>query len=104
MSVSIVRTGLLFALSALAVTGCETGRTTKLHGAYLELSDVSTHPTPHYDAAQISGIPPVPGSPTGAGADGYQPLSDSDARKGPGAEEGKASAPRTGWSNGFVRQ
>jgi hypothetical protein len=103
-SSSIVRTALLLAASALALTGCETGRTTKLHGEYLMLNDVSARPTPHHEALQAIGIPPVPGSPTGAGSDGYQPLSDSAARQSPGAEEGKAAAPRTAWSNGFVRQ
>jgi hypothetical protein len=51
---------------------------------------VSTTDKPEMaNAAQATGQPPVPGSPTAAGADGLQPLNDSEAHNSIGSEEGR---------------
>ena len=86
-------------------TGCETGRTNKLHAPVLGLSDVTTtsKPDPAY-AANPEGIPPVPGSPTAAGPDGKQPLNSSSARTSPGTEHGMATPPAGQDKDPFVRQ
>lgn len=102
---SVVWTGSLLALGILMMTGCETGRGTKLHARYLHLSDSTTIAPRSFDTVEVAlRNPPVPGSPTASGEDGHQPLNDRDARKALGSEEGKASPPRTTVSNGFIRQ
>jgi hypothetical protein len=96
--------GVLCAAS-LALSGCETGRVNKLHSSHDAVSDVTTvpHPDPQY-ASVSTGNPPVPDSPTAAGPDGLQPLNDSQARRSPGAEEGKPTPPRKQEKDRFVRQ
>jgi hypothetical protein len=102
---SVVQAGSLLALGILMMTGCETGRGTKLHARFLHLSDTTTVPSRSSEPVQVAvSNPLVPGSPTASGEDGRQPLNDSDARKAAGAEEGKAALPRTNLSNGFIRQ
>jgi len=95
----------LFALCALALTGCETTRTNKLHSRFEAVSDLTTvpHPNPQF-ASVATGIPPVPGSPTAAGPDGLQPANDSQARSGPGSEKGIPMAPREQPTDKFIRQ
>jgi hypothetical protein len=95
----------LLALSALVLTGCETTRVNKRHASFESVSDISTtpHPDPHY-ASVSTGIPPVPGSPTAAGADGVQPLNDDEARHSPGSEKGMPTPPRQQDADRFVRQ
>jgi hypothetical protein len=95
-----------FAVSAglLFTAGCETGRTNKQHEHYA-ISDEST--TGKQDAAfagATGGQPPVPGSPTAAGADGKQPYDDLQARAGEGAEEGMSPPPATQPKDAFQRQ
>jgi len=87
------------------LSGCETGRVNKLHAPSEHLSDVTTvpHQQPRYATAS-EGIPPVPGSPTGAGADGRQPSNDSEARKSPGSEKGRPTPPRQQDKDRFIRQ
>ena len=98
-----------FVLIAAAVgfvaTGCETGRTNKAHSPALHLSDVTTtgKPDPAY-VANGEGIPPVPGSPTAAGANGKQPFNSGWARPSPGAEHGIAAPPARQDKDRFVRQ
>jgi hypothetical protein len=91
--------------ASLALCGCETGRVTKVHSAADAIADVSTtpHPDPQY-ASVATGNPPVPGSPTAAGPDGLQPAFDSQARKSPGAEEGRPTPPRRQEPDRFIRQ
>ena len=95
----------LFAITAIAVTGCETTRGNKLHAPFEHVSDITTvpHQNPKY-ASIATGIPPVPGSPTAAGSDGLQPSQDGDARKDPGAEKGIPMYPREQAKDRFVRQ
>ncbi len=50
------------------------------------------------------GQPPVPGSPTAAGADGKQPYDDAMARSGPGAEHGSATPPSVQAKDNFQKQ
>jgi hypothetical protein len=84
------RAVLMTAAGLLLITGCETGRTNKAHAEWQEVSDVNTTGKPDLSkAAPATGQPPVPGSPTAAGPDGLQPMDDSQARVGPGAEEGR---------------
>lgn len=89
----------------MLATGCETGRYNKKHAAADHISDVTTtgHPDPSL-AADASGQPPVPGSPTAAGIDGRQPYNDDEARAGLSAEEGKAAAPNRNHAEAFQRQ
>ena len=54
--------------------------------------------------ASGEGQPPVPGSPTAAGADGKQPYNSLDARPGLGAEHGMATPPAAQNKDRFVRQ
>ncbi len=105
MRSATVALGLFGALAVFTLTGCETGRVNKLHAAFEHASDVTTvaHPLPQY-ATVAEGVPPVPGSPTGAGTDGHQPYNDSEARKSPGSEKGIASWPRRQPVDKFVRQ
>ena len=92
-------------LAMMVTTGCETGTTAKTLSCTFHLSDVSTSPILHPGSTQKAiGLPPVPGSPVAAGADGYQPANDDEARPSPGSEEGKAMLPRMHLSNGFQRQ
>jgi hypothetical protein len=95
----------LFVLCTLALCGCETTRTNKMHSRFEAMSDVTTvpHPDPQY-ASVATGIPPVPGSPTGAGPDGLQPVNDNRARTGPGTEKGIPTYPREQPVDRFVRQ
>jgi hypothetical protein len=95
----------LFALSALALAGCETTRGNKLHAPFEHMSDITTtpHPNPKY-ASIATGIPPVPGSPTAAGPDGMQPLNDAEARVDPGSEKGIPMYPREQPKDRFIRQ
>jgi len=95
----------LFAIAALAATGCETGRTSKVHSPLMYASDVTTtgKPLPEY-ASVATGQPPVPGSPTAAGADGRQPMHDYEARKSLGVEEGLPTPPREQKKDRFIRQ
>jgi hypothetical protein len=97
--------GALCAVASLALSGCETGRVNKLHSACDYASDIATvpHQDPQY-ASVAEGIPPVPGSPVAAGADGLQPSNDGDARKSPGAEKGTPTAPREQPRDSFIRQ
>ena len=92
-------------LLALAVTGCETGRTDKAHAHWQMVADVNTttkpKPSPGSEdkqgaqaTAEVKGQPPVPGSPTAAGEDGNQPADDKDARPSPATERGEAAPPR----------
>ncbi|HZD50742.1 MAG TPA: hypothetical protein VE178_18500 [Silvibacterium sp.] len=93
------------AAASLFAAGCETGRTTKLHSEASLTSDVTTtgKQDPNY-MANGEGLPPVPGSPTGAGADGKQPYDSSYARPSPGAEHGMAAPPAEQDKDAFVRQ
>lgn len=95
----------LLALTTLALAGCETTRGNKLHAPFEHMSDVTTtpHPDPKY-ATVATGIPPVPGSPTGAGADGMQPFNDGEARVDPGSEKGIPTYPREQPRDRFIRQ
>jgi hypothetical protein len=94
MPSSFLRVAFVAATGLLLITGCETGRTNKDHAPWQAVSDESTTGKPEMaTAAPAAGQPPVPGSPTAAGADGLQPLNDSEARQSPGAEEGRASPP-----------
>lgn len=99
--------GLALATAVIATfaSGCETGRGNKRHAHAARVSDITT--TSHPDqtlAADPSGLPPVPGSPTAAGPDGKQPWNDADARSSPGVEEGFASAPSQNHAEAFQRQ
>jgi hypothetical protein len=99
------RTLLLIPAALLLVTGCETGRTIKAHSSWLMLSDESTTGKPDLaKAAPATGQPPVPGSPTAAGADGLQPMNDSEARQSVGAEEGRPTPPWVQKKDPFERQ
>lgn len=101
----ILTIGVVCAAASLALTGCETGRVNKLHSPGDTVSDVSTTPHPDAQYASVSsGNPPVPGSPTAAGADGTQPMNDSAARRSPGAEEGKPTPPRAQEPDRFLHQ
>jgi len=86
-------------------TGCETGRTSKDHSALLHISDETTtgKQDPRY-VADGEGIPPVPGSPTAAGADGKQPYNSGWARSSPGSEHGAAAPPAEQKKDPFIRQ
>jgi hypothetical protein len=101
----VLAIGVVCASASLVFTGCETGRVNKLHSPADTVSDVTTaaHPDAQY-ASVATGNPPVPGSPTAAGPDGLQPRNDSQARKSPGAEEGKATPPREQVRDPFIRQ
>jgi hypothetical protein len=93
------------ALVCLALTGCETGRSNKLHASFEAASDISTTPHPNAKFASVStGIAPIPGSPTAAGPDGLQPFNDGEARKSPGSEKGIPMAPREQPKDKFIRQ
>lgn len=96
---------LLFATAVISATGCETGRTNKVHSPAIYTSDLTTtsHPQPQY-ASVATGQPPVPGSPTAAGPDGRQPMNDYEARKSPGVEEGLPTPPREQKKDPFIRQ
>lgn len=102
---ALLTAGVVCALASLTLTGCETGRSNKLHSKYDTVSDVTTvpHPDPQY-ASIATGIPPVPGSPTAAGPDGLQPINDNQARTSPGTEKGFPSAPRQQPPYKFIRQ
>lgn len=92
-------------LSGLFVTGCETGRTNKLHSPLLSVSDETTTGKQDPDlVGNPEGRPPVPGSPTAAGPDGKQPYDSAYARSGPGAEHGTATPPAEQEKDRFVRQ
>ena len=93
------------AVLSLLVAGCETGRVNKLRAPVDWGADIATvpHQDPQY-ASLSTGNPPVPGSPTAAGADGMQPTNDDEARKSPGADEGRAMAPRNQPVDRFIRQ
>lgn len=97
--------GSLALAGVLMLAGCETTRVNKLHAPFESLSDVTTVPGPNAQYASIStGIPPVPGSPTAAGADGMQPINDSEARTNPGSEKGIPMAPRMQPQDHFLHQ
>jgi len=102
---ALLTAGLVLALGALPLTGCETGRVNKLHSGYEYASDLTTvaHPNPEF-ASVASGIPPVPGSPTAAGADGMQPPNDNQARVSPGSDEGIPMSPRMQPVDRFLHQ
>lgn len=105
MRSATVALGLFGALAVFTLTGCETGRVNKLHAGFEHASDVTTIAHPHAEYGSVAkGIPPVPASPTGAGADGHQPNNDSEARKSPGVEKGIASWPRRQPVDKFIRQ
>jgi hypothetical protein len=102
--VAVVSAG-LFCVTACALSGCETGRANKLHAHFESVSDVSTTPHPESQYASVtSGLPPVPGSPTAAAANGQQPMNDNQARVDPGNEKGIPMAPREQPKDRFVRQ
>jgi len=95
----------LSAAALLLVTGCETGRTNKVHSSWQEVSDVNTTGKPDAaKAAQATGQPPVPGSPTAGGPDGLQPMNDEEARQSVGTEEGSSTPPRVQKKDAFERQ
>ena len=96
---------LVAAAAGWVATGCETGRTNKLHSPALHVSDETTtgKPDPAY-VANGEGIPPVPGSPTAAGANGKQPFDSGWARSSPGAEHGSAAPPAQQNKDRFIRQ
>jgi hypothetical protein len=99
--------GLVLAAGAafMLMTGCETGRTSKLHMQVTSVSDETT--TGKWDTAFVGnpdGQPPVPGSPTAAGPNGKQPYNDMQARAGLGAEEGIAPPPARQSRDPFERQ
>jgi hypothetical protein len=97
--------GLAAAVAGLLITGCETGRTTKQHSLAAHVSDETT--TGKQDPSYVGngeGQPPVPGSPTAAGADGKQPYDSANARPGPGAELGSATPPAEQTKDSFQRQ
>lgn len=93
------------AVTATLTTGCETGRDNKRHFHADHISDVSTtgKQNPAFPA-NPEGLPPVPGSPTAAGANGKQPYNDAEARPSPGVEEGIAAPPNYNHEDAFVRQ
>lgn len=102
---ALVSAGLLCGLAVFTLSGCETGRVNKLHAPFEHASDVTTVPHQNPKFSTVSdGIPPVPGSPTAAGSNGMQPSNDSEARKSPGAEHGKATPPREQEPDKFIRQ
>lgn len=102
---SLARTLLLTSAALLLVTGCETGRVNKDHASWQYLSDETTTGKPDLaKAVPATGQPPVPGSPTAAGADGLQPMNDDEARQSVGAEEGKPTPPREQKKDPFERQ
>ena len=104
MQLSISRAVLVVASGLLFITGCETGRTNKDHATWQAVSDETTTGKPEMASAAVTGQPPVPGSPTAAGADGLQPLNDSEARQSPGAEEGRPTPPNRNVKDAFERQ
>lgn len=105
MPSSFLRVAFVAAAGLLLISGCETGRTNKDHATWQAVSDESTTGKPEMaKAAQATGQPPVPGSPTAAGPDGLQPLNDSEARQSPGAEEGRATPPNQNVKDNFERQ
>lgn len=93
------------AVAGLLVSGCETGRTYKLHTDAAHVSDETTtsKPDPNY-VGNGEGQPPVPGSPTAAGVDGKQPFDSAYARPSPGAEHGIATPPSEQAKDSFERQ
>jgi hypothetical protein len=93
------------AVIATFTIGCETGRSNKMHAEADHINDITTtgHPDPAL-AANGEGLPPVPDSPTAAGADGKQPWNDGDARPSPGVEGGHAAAPNHNHAEAFKRQ
>jgi hypothetical protein len=102
---TLARAFLFTAAGLLLITGCETGRTNKVHAGWQEVSDMNTTGKPELaNAAPATGQPPVPGSPTAAGPDGLQPMDDSQARANVGAEEGKPTPPWTQKKDSFERQ
>jgi hypothetical protein len=102
---TFARTLLLTTAALLLVTGCETGRTNKVHSPWQAISDEGTTGKPDLaNAAPATGEPPVPGSPTAAGPDGLQPMDDSGARKSVGAEEGRPTPPWVQKKDPFERQ
>jgi hypothetical protein len=105
MQLSFTRAAFLMASSLLLITGCETGRTNKDHAIWQAISDETTTGKPEMaKATPAIGQPPVPGSPTAAGADGSQPMNDSEARQSVGAEEGTATPPNRHVKDAFERQ
>jgi len=93
------------AVAGLLVSGCETGRTYKMHSETAHVSDITTtgKPDPRY-VGNPEGQPPVPGSPTAAGADGKQPFDSTYARSSAGAEHGSAAPPAEQVKDTFERQ
>ena len=89
LSPATIALALGFAAGSVTMTGCETSRVNKVHARIENVSDVTTtgKPQPGF-RGDTQGRPPVPGSPTAAGPDGRQPLNDSEAKAGPGSEEG----------------
>lgn len=97
--------GLIGILGLVVLCGCETGRTNKLHSPFESVSDISTVPHPNQQFASIAGsVPPVPGSPTGAGPDGLQPINDNQASHDPGSEKGIPMWPRAQPKDSFLHQ
>jgi hypothetical protein len=103
---TLSRAVLVVATAGLLLTaGCETGRTNKSHAAWQHLSDETTTGKPEMAKAwPATGQPPVPGSPTAAGADGLQPPNDFEARSGIGAEEGRPTPFDRQKKDAFERQ
>jgi hypothetical protein len=96
---------LVIVAAGWVATGCETGRTNKIHSPALGLSDETTTGKPDRNyVANGEGIPPVPGSPTAAGPDGKQPFDASLAKSSPGAEHGMAAPPAEQDKDRFIRQ
>jgi hypothetical protein len=101
----LVRAVLIAATGIFFVTGCETTHVNKIHHQWETVADETTvGQSDQSQAAPATGQPPVPGSPTAAGEDGLQPQNDDEARVGPGAEEGRASATSVQPKDPFQRQ
>jgi hypothetical protein len=105
MKLSFACATMAAATALLLTTGCETGRVNKVHAAWQAVSDVTTTGRPRMaNAAQATGQPPVPGSPTAAGYDGLQPMNDNEARQSPGVEGGRPIPFNRLKRGGFLRQ
>jgi hypothetical protein len=105
MKLTLAHALMIAASGLLLATGCETGRTNKVHAAWQMASDETTVGQPEMaNAAPATGQPPVPGSPTAAGPDGLQPQEDSAARQSPGAEEGSPMLFNQNKKDAFERQ
>ena len=105
MKLTLAHALMIAASGLLLATGCETGRTNKVHASWQMMSDETTVGQPEMaNAATATGQPPVPGSPTAAGPDGLQPQHDNEARQSPGADEGRPMRFNEHKKDAFERQ